>query len=239
MEILPAIDLRAGKVVRLIQGDYARQIDYGDDPLAAAARFQSEGARWVHVVDLDGAKSGEPANLGVVESILAKTDLRVQFGGGVRSDATARRLLDAGVTRVVIGTRALRQWDWFSSLVHRGEFAGRVVLGLDAREGQVAVEGWTESTGQSAVAVAERASTLPLAGIVYTDIAADGMMAGPNTKALAEVVAATPLPVIASGGICTPADLVALRRLGAAGAIVGRALYEGLLTVADALAAAG
>ena len=240
MLILPAIDLRAGKVVRLLQGDYARQIDYGDDPVATAAGFQAEGARWLHVVDLDGARTGEPANLPIVESIVRGTSLSVEFGGGVRSEQAVRRLLDAGVVRVVIGTRALRQWEWFCDLVRQPGLADRVMLGLDARDGKVAVEGWTESTGQSAADVAQRASSagLPLGGIIYTDIATDGMMTGPNLAGLRDLQVATELPVIASGGICSVKDIKDLQQLGVAGAIVGRAIYEGRITVAEAIAAA-
>jgi len=244
MDILPSIDLRSGKVVRLLQGDYNRQIDYGDDPLATARIFEQQGARWVHVVDLDGARTGQLANLAIVESIVAGTSLRVEFGGGVRSEETVRRLLEAGVARVVIGTRALRQWDWFCTLVGQKDLAGRIMLGLDARNGQPAVEGWTEAApaGESAVEVARRAEALPaggLAGIIYTDIATDGMMAGPNLAAMAEMVAATALPIVASGGIASLKDVRDLGQLKLAGAIIGRAIYEGRLTVAEALAAAG
>lgn len=238
MVIIPAIDLRAGKVVRLLQGDYSRQIDYADDPLAVAREFEGQGARWLHVVDLDGARTGEPANLAVVESIAANTGLRVEFGGGVRDEQTAGRLLDAGVTRVVVGTRALRDWDWFAGFVRQVEFAGRVMLGLDARNGQVAVAGWTEATGASAVEVARRADPLPLAGIIYTDIATDGMMTGPNLPALAEMLAATHLPIVASGGVHSADDVRSLRKLNVSGVIIGRAIYEGKITVAEAIAAA-
>ncbi len=239
MDILPAIDLRAGKVVRLLQGDYDRQIDYADDPSAVAAGFQADGARWLHVVDLDGARSGRPENLPAIEAIVRGTRLRVEVGGGVRSDQTVRRLLGLGVTRVVIGTRALRQWDWFAELAARDEFAGRVMLGLDARGGRLAVEGWTEATALTAVEVARRAESLPLAGIIYTDIATDGMMTGPNLAATGELIAASPHPVVASGGVHRVEDIVGLAELGAAGAIVGRAIYEGKLRLTDALSAAG
>jgi phosphoribosylformimino-5-aminoimidazole carboxamide ribotide isomerase len=239
MDILPSIDLRGGKVVRLIQGDYNRQIDYGDDPVAAARQFEEQGARWLHVVDLDGARTGEPANLPVVEAIVEGAGLRIEFGGGVRDEKIARRLLDAGVARVVIGTRALKQWDWFTELMSKSRFANRVMLGLDARAGRLAVEGWTESTALLAVDVARKAESLPLAGIIYTDIATDGMMSGPNLKAVAALAAATLLPVVASGGINSVQDVRNLVGLNVAGAIIGRAIYEGRLSVADALSAAG
>ncbi|MCG3179194.1 MAG: 1-(5-phosphoribosyl)-5-[(5-phosphoribosylamino)methylideneamino] imidazole-4-carboxamide isomerase [Phycisphaerae bacterium] len=238
MDILPAIDLRDRKVVRLLQGDYGRQIDYADDPLAVARDFESRGARWLHVVDLDAARTGEPTNYDVIAGLCSGTGLAVEVGGGVRSEATIARLLDMGVTRVVIGTRALREWDWFAGLFAEPRFAGRVVLGLDARAGRLAADGWTQSTGESAVEVARRSGPLPLAGIVYTDIATDGMMTGPNLAAVREMVAASPHPVIASGGVGSADHIRALARTGAAAAIVGRALYEGAVTIESALAAA-
>lgn len=239
MDILPAIDLRSGRVVRLLQGDYDRQIDYADDPVAVARDFQARGATWLHVVDLDGAKSGRPENIDTIRAIVEGTELRVEVGGGIRDDATAERLLGIGVTRVVIGTRALRDWEWFAALAGRDDMAGRVMLGLDAREGRVAVAGWTETMGDRAVDVAARSGDLPLGGIIYTDIATDGMLTGPNLAAMREMVAASPHPVIASGGVHVADDVAALTETGVAGAIIGRAIYEGTITVEAALAAAG
>jgi phosphoribosylformimino-5-aminoimidazole carboxamide ribotide isomerase len=238
MDVLPAIDLRDSKVVRLLQGDYDRQISYDDDPLAVARDFNARGARWLHVVDLDAARTGQPTNYAVIATICRETELRVEVGGGVRSAETIWQLLDMGVARVIIGTRALRDWPWFRDLFDDAALAERIVLGLDAREGQLAVDGWTETTEQSAVAVARRSGDLPLAGIVYTDIATDGMLTGPNLVATAEMVRESPHPIIASGGVRNAEDVAALAGVGAAAVIVGRSLYEGTITIESALAAA-
>ena len=235
MQIWPAIDLRGGKCVRLRQGDYDRETVFGDDPVAMARSFHQAGARFLHLVDLDGARSGRPENLDVVRAIVEAVDMRCELGGGVRDEETIGRLLDLGLARLVIGTLAVKEPDWFRRMCRT--FPGRLVLGLDARNGQIATDGWLETSSQTATDVAQSFAHEPLAAIVYTDIATDGMLAGPNFEATAELQSAVKLPVIASGGVTTAADVARLRELKIAGCIIGRALYEGTLTLADALAA--
>ncbi|MBN1342807.1 MAG: 1-(5-phosphoribosyl)-5-[(5-phosphoribosylamino)methylideneamino]imidazole-4-carboxamide isomerase [Phycisphaerae bacterium] len=235
MDLLPAIDIRAGKCVRLIQGDYDRQIDYDMAPVDMARRFERDGAHWVHIVDLDGARQGRPVNLMSIKHVVQNTGVKVEVGGGIRDDDTVQALLDAGVARVVIGTQALRQWDWFKALVHAPEHQGRIALGLDAREGRLAVEGWTEETEHLAVEVAARVGDWPLGAIIYTDIGRDGMLLGPNLEATAEMARAATVPVIASGGVTDLDDIRRLVELPIDGIIVGRAIYEGQFEVAEAI----
>jgi len=237
MLILPAIDLRDGRCVRLRQGDYSRETVFDEDPVAVARRFESAGAKWLHVVDLDGARDGEPKNLDTIRAIVAAVKMSVEVGGGIRTTDAAADVLAMGVRRVVVGTRAVRDPAWLREMA--GKFPGRVALGLDARGGRVAVEGWQEESTRTATEVAASVRNLALAAIIYTDIARDGMMAGPNVEATAELVKASPFPVIASGGVTTVDDVVRLKAAGCAGAIIGRALYEGKIMLEAALAAAG
>lgn len=235
--LFPAIDLRGGKVVRLAQGDYERQTTYGDDPVTQAQAFADAGATWLHVVDLDGARSGLMEHAGIIGDICRQTGLKVEVGGGVRSTEAVGRLLNAGVTRVVIGTAALRQWDWFAALAADANYRDRLVLGLDARDGKLAVAGWEQTTDTTAIDIARRVTDWPLAAIVYTDIATDGMMTGPNVEATRDMTDATAVPIVASGGVGTLDHLRALRALPIRGAIIGRSLYENAFTIADALSA--
>lgn len=236
MELWPAIDLRGGRCVRLLQGDYARETVFDDDPVAVARRFAAAGARRLHLVDLDGAREGEPVQAALVGRIVAAAGVPCQVGGGVRSATTAAAYLDAGVSRVVVGSLAVDAPDSFSELV--SAWPGRIVLGLDARDGIVAVRGWRETGGTAAIDVARRHRSLPLAALVFTDIAKDGMLEGPNLEALGAMIAAAGIPVVASGGIASAADIRRVADCGAAGCIVGKALYTGAVTLAEALAAA-
>jgi phosphoribosylformimino-5-aminoimidazole carboxamide ribotide isomerase len=232
IDLYPAIDLREGKVVRLLQGDYGRQTTYGDDPVAGAVAFADSGARWIHVVDLDAARRGSPVNRPVVAAIAAAVRGRasVQTGGGVRTIGDARALVDAGVARVVMGSAAVAQ----PSLVAQASQVVPVAVGLDHRNGEVAVHGWTEGSG---VQLADALGWFPdAAAFVITDIARDGMLGGPDVEGLAAAAAATSIPVIASGGVADLSDLRALREVpGVVGVITGKALYEGRFTVAQAL----
>ncbi len=237
MDILPAIDLRAGKCVRLIQGDYHRQIDYDDDPVAVAKRFVKDGAQWLHSVDLDGAKEGELKNLDPIRRIAQETSLKIEVGGGIRTRETVNALLEVGVERVVIGTQAIEDWAWFEDLVREPAHANRIVLGLDAREGLLATHGWIKQTSRTAIDVAEAVADWPLAAIVYTDIARDGMLLGPNIEALRTLVDVAEVPVIAAGGVTDINDVKQLATMRLGGIIIGRAIYEGTLTLPDALAA--
>ncbi|MBM4022835.1 MAG: 1-(5-phosphoribosyl)-5-[(5-phosphoribosylamino)methylideneamino]imidazole-4-carboxamide isomerase [Planctomycetes bacterium] len=236
MELWPAIDLRDGRCVRLRQGDYAQETVFSDDPVAMAEHFVAAGARRLHIVDLDGAKDGRPSQAGLVARIVRAAAVPCQLGGGIRSLGTARAYLDAGVTRVVVGSVAIENPERFVQMAET--FPGRIVLGLDARDGKIAVRGWLETTETTALAVARRNAALPLAAIVYTDIATDGMLAGPNLPALVEMVGAVPLPVVASGGVANADDVRRVAATGCAGCIVGRALYDGGLTIPAAIAAA-
>jgi phosphoribosylformimino-5-aminoimidazole carboxamide ribotide isomerase len=234
-QIVPSIDLRHGQVVRLQQGDYDRQLNYNLDPIRVAQSFEADGAQWMHIVDLDGAKAGSVAQAELIGQIIASSKLKVQVGGGVRSTQDVRRLLDAGAARVVIGTKAIEDWPWFESLAKQPEFANKLVLALDAKEGKVATRGWTNTTDRLAVDVAAQVSDWPLAGLLYTDVAKDGMLQGPNlhhTRLLAE---AGKVPVIASGGVGHIDHIRSLLTLPIWGVIVGRSLHEGKLNLKAAI----
>jgi phosphoribosylformimino-5-aminoimidazole carboxamide ribotide isomerase len=235
MQIWPAIDLLGGNAVRLQQGDYARETVFSDDPASVARKFQDEGACHLHLVDLDGAKAGKPVNLATVRSILAAVDMECELGGGVRDEATIESLLELGLARLVVGTSALKRPDWFLAMCEK--FPHKLALGVDARNGMVATDGWLETSSVAAVDMVAQFEGAPLAAIIYTDIATDGMLQGPNIPAMREMQDATKTDVIASGGVTTAADVAELAAAGLAGAIVGRALYAGTLTLKDALAA--
>lgn len=239
MEVLPAIDLREGKVVRLSRGDYARQTTYHDDPVSVARDFVAAGARWIHMVDLDAARTGRPTNTAAVAAVASAVDAKIELGGGARDTRTVEAMLAGGVDRVVIGSAALTDWAWFEKLAGRQEMAGKLALGLDARRGRLAVQGWTEQLETTALEIAARVAGWPLGAIVYTDIARDGMLSGVNIEATAEIVAATDAPIIASGGVSCLDDVAACRRIGCAGAIIGRAYYEGAVDLARAVEIAG
>jgi phosphoribosylformimino-5-aminoimidazole carboxamide ribotide isomerase len=233
MQIIPAIDLRGGRCVRLQQGDYDRETVFADDPAATAAGFEADGARRVHLVDLDGAKAGRPVNVAAVRAVLARVGVPCQLGGGVRDEATIATWLEAGLDRVIVGTQALRDPEWFRRMAER--YPGRLALGLDARDGKVATDGWLDTSDVSALTLAERFDDLPLAAVIYTDIARDGMLTGPNHESTGALAARLRAPVIASGGVGTLEDLTRLATLPVAGCIVGRALYEGRFRLAEAL----
>jgi len=242
VDLYPAIDLRAGRCVRLRQGAYDQETVYGDDPVAVATGFADAGAAWIHVVDLDAARTGEPVNRSVVAAVAAAVPVPVQSGGGVRDQAAAEALLHAGVARVVLGTAAMEDPDLVRRLATR--HPGGVAVGLDARAGDVALRGWTEGSGVTLLDAVARFADAGVAALVVTDIARDGMLAGPDADGLAAVLAATEVDVVASGGVASLDDLHALAALEAggrrlAGAIVGTALYEGRFTVVEALAALG
>jgi phosphoribosylformimino-5-aminoimidazole carboxamide ribotide isomerase len=235
LTIVPSIDLRGGRVVRLKQGDYERQVNYDVDPQKTAAAFRDAGAQWLHIVDLDGAKDGRPVQTQLIEQIIKSSGLKTQAGGGVRSTEDVDRLLDAGASRVVIGTKAIEDWPWFTSLAHDPIYADKLVLALDAKKGVVATHGWTQSSQRRAVHLAANVTDWPLAGILYTDVATDGMMQGPSLEQTRFVAEATRVPVIASGGVGNISHIEWLTQLGVWGVIVGRSLYEGTLDLADAI----
>jgi len=237
--VIPAIDLKDGRCVRLRQGDMADETVYSDDVKEVASRWQQQGAGLIHVVDLNGAVDGEPKNLPHIESVMKAVRVKVQVGGGIRTIDTVRRYLNAGVSRVVLGTAALTNRALLDQACQ--EFPQRIVLGLDARDGRIAVKGWTTVSEVRAIDLLKELSGCAIAAVVYTDIARDGMLNGPNIPALKEVVEYSSFPVIASGGITRLEDLQAVRSLGQKieGAIVGKALYDGKLDLKAAVAALG
>ena len=236
MEILPAIDLLGGKCVRLLQGRYDRVINYEGDPLDVAARFCAAGAAWLHVIDLDGARNGKIENLAMLRRIVTGTGAHVQFGGGVRDETAIQQALDAGAERVIIGTRALADWKWFEEVVQDRFSAQRIALGLDARLGKLAVDARMRDTEQMAVDVARAVAGWPLATIVYTDIGRDGLLLGPNIRAIDAMASVSTVPVTAAGGVSDLEDVRRLAAIDLGGVVIGRAIYEGAIELADALA---
>ena len=231
--LYPAIDLRQGRVVRLQQGRADAETTYSEDPVEIARDFAAQGAQWLHVVNLDGAFGDAGENLGVLRAICNSVDIPVEFGGGLRSARDVDQAFGRGVARIILGTVALRNPDLVASLA--SEHGERVAVGIDARNGKVAVEGWVETSETTATELAARMVDAGVTRFIYTDIARDGMLGGPNLSALAELTGATDLPLVASGGITTCDDISRLAELGVAGCIIGRALYEGTLSLADAL----
>ncbi len=235
MEVIPAIDLIGGKCVRLIQGEYHRQITYEDDPVKQAQVFADAGAKWLHIVDLDGARMGRSINFEVIRAITSQFDFDVEVGGGIRDEDTIRMMLDAGVKRLIIGTAAVSNLSWFSEIADK--FVNKLAFGLDARGSKVAVAGWTQEMPQKLWEFAAQVANLPLSAIIYTDITRDGMLAGPNFDRTKALVDAVNIPIIAAGGVTKVEDIIRLKELGVAGAIVGRALYEGAIDLVEAIKA--
>jgi len=231
-QIIPAIDIRGGKCVRLLQGDYARETVYGDDPLSMAKRWADEGATRLHIVDLDGARDGEGANFEAIRSIAQSLSIPVQVGGGIRSFEALDALLDAGVRQCVLGTVLAKNQAFAEEAF--AIYADAVIAGIDAREGKIAVEGWQESSSVDAVRFAAYMEELGATRIIFTDIARDGMLTGPNIEALTALCSAVSIPVIASGGIQNAGDVSALRTIeGVEGVITGKALYEGTTSLRE------
>jgi phosphoribosylformimino-5-aminoimidazole carboxamide ribotide isomerase len=240
MDLYPSIDLRGGRVVRLEQGDFARETVYDADAVTVARRYEAAGARWIHVVDLDAARSGTAANLGIVEAICAAVACNVQASGGVRTIEDAGDRLAAGAARVVVGTAAVERPELIDEL--GATHPGAVAIGLDAHGRDVAVRGWEQSTGIDILDLVAQFADSPASALVVTDIGRDGIFAGPDIEGLTRVLRATTIPLIASGGVGGLDDLLALRAIEVdgrrlAGVIVGRALYEGRLDIEEAVAA--
>ena len=235
MEIIPAVDIRGGKCVRLYQGNYSQETIFSEHPLDVALKWQTQGASRLHVVDLDGAASGEVRNLAIIEAIVKQVDLPVQLGGGVRNEATVEKLLDIGIARVILGTAAIEQPELVKKLCHR--YAQAIVVGIDARDGYVTTHGWQKSTEVTAVELGKSLANMGVRRLIYTDVKRDGTLTEPNFEAIAELVESIDLPIIAAGGISALSHLKRLEELGVEGAIVGKALYTGNLNLTDALAA--
>jgi phosphoribosylformimino-5-aminoimidazole carboxamide ribotide isomerase len=236
MNLLPAIDILGAQVVRLARGDYNAVTRYNADPLAQAQSFAEQGAQWVHIVDLDGAKTGEPQNAEIIEQIVKQTDLAVQVGGGIRSLATIKRYVQAGAQRIVIGTQLITDPEFCMRAV--GDYGDLICAGVDARSGEAAIKGWLKGSGVKATELVEQLASWGIQHLVYTDIARDGMQSGIDAAAYRQIAEAAGFAVIASGGISTLADLQVLTRLGediVEGAITGRAIYEGNFTIREAI----
>ena len=248
MDVIPAIDLLEGRCVRLYQGDYAQSQVFDENPVAVARQWAEQGATWLHLVDLDGAKAGHPVNQAAIEAIVRAVDLPIQVGGGLRDRQSVADLLALGVRRVILGTIAVEQPELVRSLCQ--EFPGQIVVGIDARNGKVATHGWLETSEVEAVTLAQQMAEMGVAAVIYTDIYRDGTLQGPNREALRELAEAVAkpiagrrsVPVIASGGISSITDLLnllALEPIGVTGAIVGRALYTGDILLKEANRAVG
>ncbi len=243
MQLYPAIDIRGGKCVRLRQGDYNDETIFGDDPVEMALKWKEQGAEWLHLVDLDGAKEGRPVNHEVVKQIVHETGIPCEMGGGIRNEDSIRLAIDdLGLSRVIIGTKALKEPEWFADACR--QFPNKLALGLDAKNSMVATEGWLEVSQVSAMELARQFLDVPISAVIYTNIANDGMMQGVDKDTLSDLrtLAEMGLPVIASGGVTTMDDIRTLKKIAAEvptliGAIVGRAIYEGTIDVAEACTA--
>ncbi len=240
MDVIPAIDLLAGRCVRLYQGDYSRSQVFDDDPLAVAHQWVEQGAARLHLVDLDGARTGQPVNLNTIAAIVQAVDIPVQVGGGVRDYQRAKDLLARGVAQVILGTVAIEQPHLVTQLCQ--DLPGKILVGIDARDGRVATRGWLNTSKVPAIELAQQVARQGAAAIIYTDIQRDGTLEGPNLEALRELATAVSVPVIASGGVSSITDLLSLLALepqGVSGVIVGRALYTGDISLTEALRAIG
>ena len=235
MEIIPAIDLRNGKCVRLFQGDYGQETIFSDDPVSVALRWQSEGARRLHIVDLDGAAKGEPSNLEAIEDIIAAIDIPVQVGGGIRSIETIEQLFAAGVERAILGTVAVEKPDLVKEACQR--FGEQIIISIDAKDRMVATRGWLQKSTVTASELASKMIELGVMRFIYTDISRDGTLTSPNFEAIAELLSQVNVPVIAAGGISSVQHLTRLAELGVEGAIVGKAIYTGDVKLGEAFKA--
>ena len=237
MIIIPAVDIKNGKCVRLLQGRKEDVTVFSEDPVAMAKRWAAEGAEVIHVVDLDGAFEKKPRNLDTVKAIIANVKAAVQVGGGIRDDGTIQAYLEAGATRVIIGTEAIRDPSWVKTICRK--YPNKIIIGIDARDGMVAIEGWTETTRITAVDLAKKFEDSEVAAINFTDIHRDGMQSGPNIEATRHLAESVKIPIVASGGVSTLKDikdLIQLRAVGVTGVITGRALYAGTLDLKEAIA---
>jgi phosphoribosylformimino-5-aminoimidazole carboxamide ribotide isomerase len=233
MEIIPAIDIKRGRCVRLYQGDYSQETVFDEDPVTAALAWCSQGARWLHIVDLDGAMAGEPKNMGVIGQITKETGLSIELGGGIRQEDVAERLLRRGISRIILGTAAIEDRELVEKLCRR--FGEAIAVGLDARDGKIAVRGWQKDT---AVEVLELSREMAEAGarrFIYTDVRRDGTLTEPNFDMVESLLGEVNVPVIAAGGISSLDHLQRLQKLGVEGAIIGKALYTGDIDLREAI----
>lgn len=234
MEIIPAIDLKDGKCVRLYQGDYTKETVFSDDPVATARKWQEKGARRLHLVDLDGAAAGEVRNTGAIEAIVKNTDMAVELGGGIRREEVVEQLIKLGVERVILGTVAVEQVELTKRIIRR--FGSAIVVGIDARDSYVTTHGWQKISGTTAIDLSRMMAAIGARRIIYTDVKRDGTLTEPNFEATAELIKNVNIPVVASGGIASIDHLRRLAVLSVEGAIIGKALYTGDIDLAEALA---
>jgi len=237
MEIIPAIDIREGKCVRLCQGDYRRQTTYGEDPVGIALRWRSQGARWLHIVDLAGAASGEPESIPLVEAMVKESGLLVEFGGGVRKVRVVEKLLRKGISRVIVGTAAIENPAMVKKLCRR--FGEAIAVSLDARDGKVSTHGWRKDTEVDVLQLAREMVEIGVSRFIFTDIKKDGTLTEPNFAMVERLVSGVNVPVVAAGGISRLEHLERLKKLGVEGAIIGKALYTGDIDLTEAIALAG
>ncbi|WEG13619.1 1-(5-phosphoribosyl)-5-[(5-phosphoribosylamino)methylideneamino]imidazole-4-carboxamide isomerase [Pullulanibacillus sp. KACC 23026] len=236
--ILPAIDIRAGQCVRLVQGDFNQETVYGHSPYKVAESFIAQGAEWIHIVDLDGAKEGQPLNHDVISRIASNLGARIEVGGGIRNEEAIETYLEAGVSRVILGSAAVSRPEFVKEMIKK--YGSKIAVGLDARDGRVAVEGWLETSDVKAIDLGKELADAGVGALIFTDISRDGMLSGPNVESIRELASATGVPVIASGGVSQLEDLIALKAHeseGIAGAIVGKAIYDGRLNLLEAIKA--
>lgn len=234
MILYPAIDIKDGKCVRLKQGDFDKVTVYGEDPMVAARDWQSQGAVWLHVIDLDGARSGQSPNLSIIRKIADETGLKIQTGGGIRSIEAIKSRLDAGVSRVIIGTRAVNEPEFVDEAIKQFG-ADRIVVGLDGHGEYASTAGWEKDSDKTILDLAHDFEKMGVKYIIYTDISKDGMLTGPNISYTEKLICDTGIDIIASGGIGSPLDLELLEEIGAAGAVLGKSLYEGRISLKDAI----
>lgn len=237
MRIYPAIDIIDGACVRLCRGDYSQKTKFADDPCEVAKRWQTEGGEFIHIVDLDGAKSGTMPNFELIKKITAEVDVPIEVGGGIRNLGAVEKYLENGVERVIIGTSALSHPEFVAAAVEK--YGDRIAVGIDAKDGMAATDGWEKVSTVPAVELARQMCGLGVKYIIYTDIATDGMLNGPNAEAMREMAQAVPVNIIASGGVTSADDVRTLAHTGVEGAIIGKALYTDRIKLADAIAAAG
>lgn len=234
--VIPAVDIKDGKCVRLVEGREGTETVFCDDPAEMAARWVSEGAEYLHVVDLDGAFEGSPRNFDKVKEIIAASPVPVEFGGGVRETSIVEALMEAGADRIIVGSALLDNRKWVDEMF--AAFPGRIAVGIDTREGRVAIHGWKDTTDVNALALAAQCEVAGAAAVIYTDISRDGKMAGANLDAMRAMVERVSMPVVASGGVTTIDDVMNMAAAGCDGCIIGRALYDGAITLAEAVRAA-
>lgn len=236
MIIYPAIDVKDGKCVRLVQGQFNDETVYSNHPVEMARKFEQMGAEYLHVVDLDGARLGEPQNIAIISEMAVKMGIPIQLGGGIRTIEMIEIILCKGIERVILGTSAVKDQDMVKKAIQ--SFGNNLAVAIDARDGLVAIEGWAKTSSFTAVGFAKKMEDLGAKTIIYTDISRDGMLNGPNLKAMEEMVKSVEIDVIASGGVTSLEDIINLKELGVSGAIVGKALYTGDIKLQEAIAAA-